>query len=188
MKSKWVVTMPGLNKPLSVRLSDEDMTFLSGYDGGEAVTPSEKVRTLIQRARRQRISTVKPDMAHKSARHFLVPIMAYVQQREGDTGQHSELLATELGWCEDLISDLLILQGQADSKTKAPETDKLIDIEAKLTSRLFLMIDRLLRYALTRQAPAYDPDILSKHLSAIDEILDFLKLRMETLKKEANDA
>lgn len=169
--------MVGLNKPLSVRLTDEDMAFLSTFEGGDAVTPSEKVRALIGRAREERLSRAKPDLAHQTARTFLAPLAAYVQKAEEAEDLHSELLASELAWCEDLISDLVIFQGRAETDGADNPEKTLVDIERKLTRRLFLMVDRLMRYGLTAQTPAYDPGIVTNYLSGLHEFLELLKLQ-----------
>ena len=172
------VIMQNLNKPLSVRVSEKDIAFLSAYDADGAVTPSEKVRALIAEARRRAEMPANSEAARQISETVLGPALRHIREAEKATNQHSELLASELAWFEELLSRLLMLP----STFNGDDNDSLKQAESLVTARVVELVDRTLRYALTEKAPAYDPHVLARKIGTIEEILEIFALKQRKRK------
>lgn len=165
--------MPGLSKPLSVRVSEQDTAFLSDLQIDGAATPSEKVRALIAEARAHAQSPSDPEAAKRIAQSVLGPVQRRIQEAEKATGQHSELLATELAWLNELLMRLVMLPAVLENAGE----DDLKKAESLVTARVVELVDRTLRYGLTEKTPAYDPHMLAGKLETIEEILEIFANR-----------
>lgn len=154
---------------ISTRLSQADVTFLHtlGIDG--ARTPSEKIRRLVERAR-QRIegagsysetAGLIDDLARRSVRR--------IKELEHNQGMHSEAVAIAMRELPETLAHVL---SQADASNGSPQS--LRELEAETLSRIFRLCVQVLRLAVTREAPCYEPGIVRKQLQPLADIWELI--------------
>ena len=159
--------MAGLNKPLSVRLADDDAVFLAALRIDDAITASDKVRALIRQAR-QRAETPEGYGGALVVSHDLLaePAQA-VRQAEDRAGVHSGVVRTLLSEAEELLAVGLA----APAEVRSGEPQDLARYEARLVERAARIAEQLLRWSVTPTAPAYDPAVVSRRIAALADLI-----------------
>lgn len=161
--------MASLNAPLSVRLSEEDTSFLAKLEVDGAVTASDKIRSLIRQAR-QRAEPVESFPAALVVSHEqLAAAVRAVRIIEQDLDRHSDVAVGLMTAAEEFLALALT----APRPGSAATADDLVRHEARLVDCAARMTDQLLRWAVTPTAPAYDPAVISRRLA---ELADLMRL------------
>lgn len=159
--------MASLNTPLSVRLSEEDTSFLTKLEIDGAVTASDKIRGLIRQAR-QRAEPVDSFPAALAISHdHLAAAVWAVRILEQDLDRHSDVTAGLMNAAEEFLA-LALTAPRSDG---AAEIDDLIRHEARLVDCAIRMLEQLLRWAVTPTAPAYDPLVISRRLAGVADLM-----------------
>lgn len=166
--------------PLSVRITQDDAEFLARLDIDDAKTPSDKVRSLIQSARREteEVRSYPDRLAH--LQQWFRPTREAIHQREEDADLHSELVRLFLDW---------LVEASAFTSTVPDETDKdaptayLLELEKGILERTIRLCDVILRLGVTHSAPCYDPDVFNDRLNTVIELAEIIKAH--TKGKEA---
>ena len=158
--------MASLTTPLSVRLSEEDTSFLAALEIDGAVTASDKIRGLIRQAR-QRAEPVEsfPAALSISHDHFAAAIRS-LRVVEQDLGQHSEVDVGLMTAAEELLALAL-----AAPRPGVATREDLVRHEARLVDCAARMAEQLVRWALTPRAPGYDPHVVSRRLAGLSELM-----------------
>lgn len=160
--------MASLNTPLSVRLSEEDTSFLARLKVDGAVTASDKIRGLIRQAR-QRAEPVEDLPAALSISHEqLAAAVHALRVVEQDLDRHSDVVVGLMTTAEEFLA--LALTAPRPGVSVAED---LVRHEARLVDCAARMTDQLLRWAVTPTAPAYDPAVISRRLA---ELADLIRL------------
>jgi hypothetical protein len=157
--------MSGKSIPLSFRVSDEDAEFLAALELPGAVTPSEKLRTLVTRARLENDEARTYEGSLVRIRELLEPTSQTLRARELASRQRSELIADTLYWLPDLVAYLM---AGPEGARKGIEDMKAF--EAGVADRIFRFIEAVLRLGVTAKAPCYDPDLVAKGLAGSLEL------------------
>lgn len=161
--------MAPLNTPLSVRLSEEDTSFLAKLELDGAVTASDKIRGLIRQAR-QRAEPIESFPAALVVSHEqLAAAVRAVRIIEQDLNRHSDVVVGLMTAAEEFLALALTARRPGSTVT----ADDLVRHEARLVDCAARMTDQLLRWAVTPTAPAYDPAVISRRLA---ELADLMKL------------
>ncbi|MNU30065.1 hypothetical protein D3C71_185470 [compost metagenome] len=159
--------MASLNTPLSVRLSDEDTSFLAKLEVDGAVTASDKIRGLIRQAR-QRAEPVESFPAALVVSHEqLAAAVRAVRIIEQDLDRHSDVAVGLMTAAEEFLA--LALTAPRPGSSDAAED--LVRHEARLVDCAARMTDQLLRWAVTPTAPAYDPAVISRRLGELGDLM-----------------
>lgn len=159
--------MVGYNKPLSVRLADEDSVFLATLQLDDATTASDKVRALIRMARQRAEAPDGYQAAHALSRDLLSPAHRAIRTEEDRNGAHSAVVLALLSDIEELFA--LALTAPAD--TAGGARSDLVRYEAKLVDRAGRITEHLLRWAVTPDAPAYDPAVVAERIAPLGELV-----------------
>lgn len=159
--------------PISVRVSDDDAAFLAALQLSGAVTPSEKIRALIARAREDAERGHDYEASLGRVRDLLEPTSALLRAREMSSRQRSELIADTLYWLPDLMA--FLAAGPEPSPRKGD--DGLKAFEAGVADRIFRFIEAVLRLAVTEKAPCYDPGIVSEGVRGTLELTGVILAR-----------
>ncbi|MDA0339299.1 MAG: hypothetical protein O2910_05595, partial [Proteobacteria bacterium] len=93
--------------PISVRLTQGEADFIARFSAGDAVTPSEKVRSIIRIARERSERPATFGAGLRVAKDLTTPANEATRVAEHAEGIHSELLAQVLDWTPELIALLL---------------------------------------------------------------------------------
>lgn len=150
--------MSGKSIPLSVRVSDDDAEFLAALQLDGAVTPSEKLRALIARARAEAADGRSFEAALARLRAQLEPTAQLLRTRELETRRRSQLVLEVMQALPDLAAYLVA--GPAPA-TRSRNED-LPGFEQGVADRLFRLIEAVLRLAVTETAPCYTPDVVTQ--------------------------
>jgi hypothetical protein len=157
--------MSGKSIPLSFRVTDEDAEFLAGLEIPGAITPSEKLRALITRARLEHAQERTYEGSLGRVRELLEPTSQTLRAREMTIRQRSELIADTLYWLPDLVA---FLMAGPESSKKGGEDLKAF--EAGVADRIFRFVEAVLRLGVTAKAPCYDPDLVTNGIAGTLEL------------------
>lgn len=153
--------------PVSVRLSREDAAFIAALKAEGAVTMSEKVRHLVGEARVQSECANSFEGVHQLTQDQLAPLRKALQDLDASTGQSSAVLDLMLAWTPKLVAEMEASDTQADKEL-------LCALEARVSQRLFELLDRLARLGTTQEAPCLDPKVVRKTLTPLTELLTII--------------
>jgi hypothetical protein len=157
--------MSGKSIPLSFRVTDDDAEFLSGLEIPGAVTPSEKLRALITRARLEHEKERTYEGSLLRVRELLEPTSHALRAHELSSRQRSELMADTLYWLPDLVAYLM-----AGPETTRKGTEDMRSYAAGVAHRIFRFIEAIMRLGVTAKAPCYDPDLVANGLAGTLEL------------------
>lgn len=156
--------------PLSVRISQDDASFLAKVSLPGAVTPSEKVRALIAQARERQQSEKHPAEAASLLTNLFEARLLEIRRLEEKSGLHSEFM-TQLGsWLPRFIA--LVLNTPL-SRDRDPN-DALQRFERGAVREVISLVEKTLRLAVTREEPCYDPHVIASQVSVVKELIDLI--------------
>lgn len=148
--------------PISGRIPDDLYQWLSTTSFADAATVSDKLRIAIATLRR----------LHDGESDYLTTLEMYrdlgrrnrerLSELEREAGRHSEVLAT---LSEHLPALLAMLH--ASSPASVQDAKRL---EQTLVQRTFQLCETLLRQAATREAAAYDPQVIQRNTGRLIEL------------------
>jgi hypothetical protein len=160
--------------PLSVRIPHKDAEFIASLKIDGCITPSEKVRALITEAR-TRAAQAEGYVGNVTAtKELLAPALQKVQSQENVSGKHSELVKVFSDWLPDSVAFL------ASSYTIGSKDVNLEKLEEGAATRIFRLMDSILRMGVTQKAPCYDKEIISKKVEPMVELMEIVN---EKIKK-----
>ena len=166
--------------PISVRVSHEDAEFIANLKIGNAVTPSDKVRSIIREARDRNDNIVNYEGWLKISRDSLDGLIQKIKTMELKQTQHSELISLFNDW---------IVESFAYAASAKHEIDEgkveLSQFEAGISERVFRLLESMARMGVTSSAPCYDPEIISKGLAPVLELINIINQRTE--QEKVND-
>lgn len=156
----------GLNKPLSVRLTDEDSIFLAGLELEDATTASDKVRALIRLARQRGQTPEDYGTALSISRDMLAGPLRALRLAEARDDRHSAVLVGLTSAVEDFLA-LALLTPHAAEGGPAEMTRH----EARMVERAARLTEMMLRWAVTAQTQAYDTRAVAERLAPLAELM-----------------
>jgi hypothetical protein len=161
--------MSGKSTPLSFRVTDEDAEFLAGLELPGAVTPSEKLRGLITRARMEHAQSRSYESSLLRVRELLESTHQVLRRHELTTRQRSELIADTLYWLPDIVAYLMTGPGEGPHSEDAMQA-----FEAGLADRIFRFMEAILRLGVTARAPCYNPELIGQSLPGTLELCQLI--------------
>lgn len=156
--------------PLSVRIPQDDFEWLTGLDIAGANTPSDKLRAIIQRYRRQRDGSESYELTLGWLRELVQPFARSVAGYEHHREQRSEIVAAMLEWIPQLMA--LLASGQVDADTTLERARKVEDL---LMQRTTALLASLLRLGVASDVPAYDPAAIDRQLPKLGALIDAVR-------------
>jgi hypothetical protein len=164
--------------PLSVRVSDEDAAFLAQLDIADAKTPSEKLRAILASERRRHEGTQDPDTAIDLVQDMLRPAARRVRREEVE-GRRSDLVHMAYEEVPELAG--LLMAGPQSGKG-------LPEFEARLATQIANLAKHFIELGLFSRDRCYVDGVVNKHLPAVTEVVDLLKLKIaEDRKRTPHD-
>ncbi|WP_299200392.1 hypothetical protein [uncultured Amphritea sp.] len=152
--------------PISVRLSPAEAAFLADFTAPDAVTPSEKLRFIINKVRKEEHAPHSLSDSKQRVSGYLAPAIEVIEQTESRCHQHSTLLATQHYWLERSLSSLLFHSG------KIKQSDESIHLyERECLELLVNTTGQLLRLLRPPLISSHDPEMLEKVRQKLDEIM-----------------
>jgi len=159
------MSLNGKTTPISFRLTEEDAEFLAGIELPGAITPSEKLRVLVTRARMEHASSRSYESSQNRVVDLLEPTLLLIRKYELENNKHSALIFEILNWLPDLMAYLMT----GPLNKKEPDDDMKL-FESALTDRMTRIIENLLRLGITKNAPCYNPEMLGEKLEGVLEL------------------
>ncbi|MCI0507301.1 MAG: hypothetical protein L0Z73_14490 [Gammaproteobacteria bacterium] len=153
--------------PISIRISQADVEFISQLKVTGAATPSDKVRAIIAEAKRRSEGMEDYRSAFQMMQELFQPVREHIRAAELDMSQHSELVTRLIEWLPDMSAYLL--STFARSEQDIGEQD-LLDLEKGVTDRIFRLIESVMQMGVTRKCPCYDPTAVSQHIRPVLEL------------------
>lgn len=164
---------------LSARIPSEDLEWLSGLDIPGAVSPSDKLRSLITQMRRQQEGALDYERSLSWVRDLVAPFVTAIRAMEHQTRMHSEAVTLTTEWVPRIMATLLSERGLAkDARAQA------IDIEDILVQRCFQLLTSLMRLAVTRDVGCYDPAVIDKYLPSVLDIAGVVQSRKASIAQD----
>jgi len=159
--------------PVSVRLSAEDADFIANLQIADAVTPSDKIRSMIKIAKQQQMRVATFENCLQQSQEALKPLTQAVKAYELELGQHSELLSVFNDWLAESFAYL----SSAKLMIEAGELD-FNRLEAGIAERVFRLLTAFARMGVTKQAPCYDAELMNKGFEPVLELIQIITQRL----------
>lgn len=144
---------------VTLRLDEDDLTFLAQIEVGGAANLSEKIRALLAEARSQRQGLDDFGAAYDFVRGLLAVPERRVRQAEVASQQRSELVSRMLAWVPETVAFMLSgssLQASQDT----PQS--LRDFERGLGERAMVLTESMLQLAQAGFPGCHAPEALTR--------------------------
>jgi hypothetical protein len=160
--------MASLTTPLSVRLSEDDTSFLTELEIDGAITASDKIRGLIRQARHRSEPVASFAAALTLSHEHLAVATRTLRVIEQEANCHSDVTVGLMTSAEEFLALALAApRAGATPEDLARHEARLVDCAARMT-------EQLLRWAVTPTAPAYDPSVVTRRLASLTDIMKFV--------------
>ena len=150
----------------SVRFSNEDAEYIAGLDIDGAVTPSEKIRAIVEHFKSQH-----QDKTYKNQlRYFQSQFTSLVEEfKEQELSQDtfSEAVPVIMEWLIEFNSYLTSVHDQTPLD--------IVNVEQCMINRLFRLFEHTLRLAITTEAPCYTPNLIRSKVHTLAELINLIK-------------
>lgn len=166
--------------PLSVRVSDEDAVFLANLEIGDAVTPSEKLRALLQEARRRQAGLHDAAEGGLILRDMAMPAWRVVRRLEAQAGRKSDLILKLYERLPDLMARLVA----------GPEDDKpehLDAFEADVMEQICLLLKDFISLGLTSPVRVHSATNFYAEMTPIMELIELVRHHRNITKGDSNE-
>jgi len=163
--------------PISVRVSHEDAAFIANLQIDDALTPSDKIRSIIKEAKKQSERTVNYEGCLKIARDTLKELTQKIKASEMEQKQHSELVNAFTDWVGESFAYMAAAKNEIDE-----EKIELKELEEGISQRVFRLFEVVARLGVTSKAPCYDDAIITKGFVPLVELIDLINQRIEKEK------
>ncbi|MCL2625489.1 MAG: hypothetical protein FWD46_01555 [Cystobacterineae bacterium] len=167
---------------VGVRFPLSDIEWLASLQLKEALTPSDKIRAIVTAARRQQEGYGDYEASLSWLSELWAPVVAAIRAREfraEGPGLHSELLRLLMEWLPQTLA-LLLARGRGEEEgsggagSKDENLEALLQLEAQLAQRCFLLCESLLRLGIGSAAPCYNPEIIHAYLPRVIELVQVI--------------
>lgn len=145
--------------PTTIRLTEEDQTFLATLEVSGASTISDKIRTLIESRRLQQQAGCDYRSALMLASNLIDPLQNSVKVAENKQGVHSQFVRRVLEWTPELLATIMA-EGPTDCDQPVNEAI-LRRLEDALVAQVVRLMDVTLQTYVARDTALYTPGVLS---------------------------
>ena len=157
---------------LSIRVPDADFEWLASMDDVSGKTPSEKLRTVLTRARQQHAGLLDHEACTAWMRELVQPLATAAAGMERRERIHSEIVAAALAWTPRLMATLI-----TDGKPGLESAAKAQELEAIIAQQCFGLLAAVLRAGVTSTPATYDANVMQAYLPIITEIAAIISTR-----------
>ena len=164
--------------PVSLRISQVDAAFISGLEVNGAVTPSEKIRSIIQEARQIKQTGSAPERLMSDMQTHMQALQKQLSTTERREKTHSEFIRFVLDW-QNQFAQSIVDQEFDDTSSKAD----LTEFESVLAAQAFQLIDYIARLGVTPTAPCYNSGVIREKLKENMDLLHLVETQVTKGKK-----
>lgn len=162
--------MGGKSSLISVRVTPLDAEFIADLKINGAITPSDKIRALLKEAREKQGDIKELSSIIGVARKAVGPLFDRLKAKELEQQKYSEFLSCFNDWLADLFGYMTALEIESETREL-----NLVNVEQEFAQRFFRLCNTLVRMGITQKAPCYDPEIITKNLSSLIEIVNIIQ-------------
>ena len=163
--------------PISLRVSHEDAEFIANLQMDGAITPSDKVRSIIRNAKKQNERIVSYEGCLKIAHEALKGLTQKVKATELEAKHHSELVNMFNDWITESFAYVASASNEMEEGKLGLE-----QLEDGISERVFRLFEVVARMGVTSNAPCYDKEIVTKGFVLISELTHIINQRIEKRK------
>lgn len=146
---------------ITIRLDEDDLTYLSSVELPGAANLSEKIRALLADARAQREGMHDAALAYDFTRRLFAGPERGVRGAELQAQMRSELVARLLAWLPDATAIALSAADLASSGNRE-RAERLKALERQFGERAIGLLDWLLQMSLAGFPGCYEPEALAR--------------------------
>lgn len=159
--------MAGKMVPVSTRISEQDVEFISQLPIEGASTPSDKIRAIIGEARRRSEGMQDYTGALQMMQELFAPVREQILTAEAKHGGHSELVLRIVEWLPDIAALLLSTMNRSSHDIDSKD---LISLERGAADRVFRIVESVLQMAVTRTCPCYEGGAVRNRIEPVLEL------------------
>ena len=153
--------MSAKTHPTTIRLTEDDQTFLTSLKIPGATTVSDKVRSLIEDRRLQQEAGRDYKAALTLANNLIDPLHDNIKMAENQHQMHSQLVRRVLEWTPELLATLMT--DGFSHREQLPGKAELETLESSLVNHLFRIMDVILQTYVARETALYDIKMLDNN-------------------------
>jgi hypothetical protein len=144
---------------VTLRLDEDDLTYLSQVEISGAGNLSEKIRALLAEARAQREGCEDFAAAHDFSRRLFARIEREIHAAEMESDVRSEFVHRTLAWLPEVTAYVLSARR---SEERVESRQNLERFELGLAERVFSLVDSMLQMSHAGFSGCYSSDKLVK--------------------------
>jgi hypothetical protein len=168
--------------PLSVRLNDEEAAFLSAYEAPGAVTPSEKMRAILDDAKSRQIGVRDYAGCAAMMEDLLRPSLTRIRRAQRQADMRSDFALRMFEKLPELLAELVVAAPDDDASV-----EQLTKFEAELADQVFALIEEIVDMGLTSRSRTYDPGLIRARMVPILEICTIMADRRNQERNDENE-
>lgn len=149
---------------ISARIPMEDAEFISQLQVNGATTPSDKLRAIIDEARRRQLGKQDYRGCMTMMQELIAPVSTQTREQEHIRHVHSELVTRVLDWLPDTMAFIV---AAANSKDIEPDADVLEELEDGIADRVFRLMESVLQMGITQRCPCYNRQAIQERVGPI---------------------
>lgn len=173
---------------VTLRLDEDDLTYLAGLEMPGAANLSEKIRTLLADARAQRDGLGDFGAAYDFTRRLFAAPERCIRDAEVRTQVRSELIARVLAWLPDTAAFVLSGACPRPDPRRKDDAEHLRRLEHGLGERVLALVDSMLQLAHAGFPGCYDPGILAQRSrSAVSMSASVAPVSADTQREDTRD-
>lgn len=173
--------MSGKTVPLSVRVSDDDAVFLASLEIEDAVTPSEKLRAILQDTRRRHIGLKDASEGGLLMREMATPARRNVRRLEGRLKKKSDLVLKLYERVPDIMARLIAGPETGD------DPENVIQFERELSDQIAVLLKDFIALGITSPVRVYAQDSFRDEMKPVIELVELLRHHQKIHKGERNE-
>lgn len=158
---------------ISARIPHEDAEFISRLEISGAITPSDKLRALIDEARQRHESQRDYRGCMKLIQELIIPVSHYVREQEHEQHIHSEMVTRMLDWLPDALA---FTMSSVSTAKQSDEVKLLQNLEAGITDRVFRLIESILQMGVTERCPCYNDTAIRERMGPISDLTRVIEM------------
>lgn len=147
---------------VTLRLDEDDLTYLAQIELPGAANLSEKIRALLAEARGQRDGLRDFGAAYDFSRRLFSQPERCIRDAEVRAQVRSELIARVLAWLPDATAYVLSGACPQDNAPRPDDVEHLRRLERGLGERVLGLVDSVLQLAQAGFPGCYDPGTLAQ--------------------------
>ncbi len=152
---------------IGVRVSHEDAEFISKLQIDGANTPSDKLRAIIEDARRKAESSQDFGVSFRTMKSELSPIIEHLKRFEHEQNVRSGILERILEWMPEFYA-YVMTSFPIDDQKSLPEYEKVV------TAKIFSIFESLIQLELSSRQQSYGDTVLQDHIKPLARLIEII--------------